>query len=105
MSSACTISRDTRSCTSNTSSIVPLNFSDQSGASDAASTSCAVIRRLLPALRTLPSRTYCTPSSRPIVFASFFAPLSCIADVREMTLSARTFARSEMISSVSPSPR
>ena len=34
---------------------------------------------------------------------SLFVLLSCIADVREITLSDRTFDKSEMISSVSPS--
>jgi hypothetical protein len=46
--------RDTRSCTSKTSSMVPLYFSAHSGASVSASTNWAVIRKALPALRTVP---------------------------------------------------
>ena len=67
------------------SSKVPENLSPHRCASSWASMSCAVMRSLLPALRTLPSSTYRTRSSRPMVFVSFSVPLSCIAEVREMT--------------------
>jgi hypothetical protein len=55
--SASVIARDTRSWMSNTSSSVPLNFSDQTWASVDESTSWALMRRLFPARRTLPSST------------------------------------------------
>ena len=40
-----------------------------------------------------------------MVGTSFFEPRSSIAEVREITRSARTLARSAMISSVSPSAK
>ena len=51
------MARDTFSWMSNTSSSVPVYFSAHRCVSVAASMSCAVMRRLLPALRTLPSST------------------------------------------------
>ena len=61
------------------------------------------MRRLFPAFRTLPSSTYCTPRSCPIVRKSLVVPFNCIDDVRDVTWSALTFARSEINSSVRPS--
>ncbi|MEO7522165.1 MAG: hypothetical protein ABIW79_10140 [Gemmatimonas sp.] len=102
---ASTIARDTRSCTSKTSSIVPLYFSAQSGVSFSASTSCAAMRSALPALRTLPVSRYRTPSVRPISRGAFVVALNCMDELRDVTRSAFTPARSVMSSSVRPSEK
>ena len=68
-----------------------------------ASTSSAVTRRDGPARRTVPVTRCVTPSSRARVGVSKVLPLSAIAELREMTRSAETRARSEITSSVRPS--
>ena len=100
---ALTIARETRSCTSKTSSIVPLYLSAHSCSSVVVSVSWAVMRSALPAFRALPVRTYRTPSVWPISRIPLVVPLSCSDDAREITRSAFTPDRSVMSSSVSPS--
>src|SRR6202008_1322894 len=66
-------------------------------------TNCAVMRTRPPALRTLPSRTCPTLSSRATLVTSTFLPLYENELLRETTARAETLLRSVMMSSVMPS--
>ncbi len=67
--------------------------------------SCAVTRTRLPALRTLPSRTYITSRISAIRRMSSCFPLNANADVRAMTFNPGVCASRLMISSARPSPK
>ena len=67
--------------------------------------SCTLRRTRLPRSSAEPSSTASTFSSRAISGSESVVPLYCIADVREITRSARMRARSEMIASVMPSAK
>src|SRR6478609_639796 len=69
----------------------------------APSTSCALIRTRPPALRTLPSTTWVTLSSRATLGMSTCLSLYMNAVLLEITASAETLLRSVMMSSVMPS--
>src|SRR2546423_4899964 len=73
-------------------------------ASVRASINCALTRTLLPALCTLPSSKWATPSCWPISRRLRCTPvLYCITDVRLITFRSATLARSVRISSCTPS--
>ena len=63
------------------------------------------MRTWSPDLRTLPSSTVATPSSRPISLIFTFLPLKANAEVREATRSPGTLASRLRSSSVSPSEK
>src|SRR6267143_1636340 len=65
--------------------------------------SCAITRRRLPALRTLPSSTVLTLSCSPTRRMSWFLPLNANADVRAATRNAWILVSALMISSAMPS--
>ena len=69
----------------------------------AAEMSCAVTRMRSPERRTLPSRTFVTPSACAMRRTSSFLPLNANADVRAMTFSPGICASALMISSARPS--
>src|SRR5215472_15029500 len=71
----------------------------------APSISCAVIRTLPPALRTLPSTTWLTLSWRATCGTSTCLPLNMKAVLRAATQSADTLDRSVMMSSLIPSEK
>src|SRR6266851_4075906 len=95
----------TLSCSSNTSSSEPSNRSAHRCAPFAASINCAVMRTRPPALRTEPSSTYRTPSSRPTCFTSIPWPLYVKLELRAMTKSQRMRESAVMISSTMPSAK
>jgi len=64
-----------------------------------------VIRTRLPDLRTLPSTTYRTPSSRATFFTSTACPLNLNEVLRDMTNNSRKRERSVRMSSVRPSAK
>src|SRR3954468_22084991 len=61
------------------------------------------MRTRLAALRTLPSRTYRTPNSRPTCFTSTVRPLYVKLELRAITNSQRIRDNAEMMSSTTPS--
>src|ERR1700722_2464345 len=65
--------------------------------------SCPVIRTRFAALRTLPSSTYRTPSSRPTSFTSTARPLYVKLELRAITNSQRMRDKAVMMSSATPS--
>ena len=70
-----------------------------------ASTSCAAIRTRVPALRTLPSSRYRTPSSRPISFTFTARPLYVKLELRATTNSHLMRESPVMMSSTIPSAK
>lgn len=70
-----------------------------------ASISCTVTRTRSPTLRTLPSRTYSTSSSRATSWTFTALPLCTKAELREMTRGSRKRDSSVMMSSVRPSAK
>ncbi len=70
-----------------------------------ASISCTVMRTRCPTLRTLPSTTYCTPSSAANFCTSTARPLNLNEELREITNSSRNRDSSVMMSSVMPSAK
>jgi len=101
--SVCTIVPAISSCKPNTSSISRSYRSDQSWNPSAVLTSCAVTRRRVPAVRTLPSSTESTDSSRPMRRASSARPLNWNADERAATRRPSTRASAWISSSAIPS--
>ncbi len=67
--------------------------------------SCAVIRTLLPCLRTEPSRRFATPNVSAMVRRSWFLPLKENDDVRPATFRPFTRASAFRISSAMPSEK
>ena len=74
--------------------------SDQSALPSEVPTSCTLIRRRFPALRTLPSSTVLTPSFWPISSTTIVFPFNAKTVVRAGTFSPCTFARALISSSV-----
>ncbi len=66
---------------------------------------CAPIRTRFPALRTLPSRTYCTPRSRPTCCTFTAFPLYMKAELRDITKKPRNRASAVVICSAMPSAK
>ena len=98
-----------RDWTSNTSSRVSSNLPDHMWRSSETRMSCGVTRTRLPCAdfsqRTLPSRMYATPSSRPISLIDLSVLRYCSALVREITPKVGIMARRLVISSVIPSAK